>query len=88
MGCENDKLRVVQEPGEAEEYFSQVDTRKLITSTFTSRSPEPPIKLFTSLPDPASLPCWLSEEDINYYAEKFNKKSFTAGLNYYRNMNL
>lgn len=40
-----------------------------------------------SLPgDQITLPCWLSEEDINYYASKFEKTGFTGGLNYYRNI--
>ncbi|XP_002523108.3 epoxide hydrolase A [Ricinus communis] len=79
-----------QEPGGAEEDFAQVDTAKLIRSVFTSRDPNPPIVPkeigFRSLPDPPSLPSWLSEEDVNYYADKFNKKGFTGGLNYYRNI--
>jgi hypothetical protein len=55
---------------------------------FTNFGPNTPllpkgvgIKAF---PDPPSLRCWLSEEDINYYAEKFNLTDFTGGLNYYR----
>lgn len=31
---------------------------------------------------------WLSEEDINYYATKFNQSGFTGGLNYYRALHL
>lgn len=81
-----------QEPGEAEEEFAQVDTARLIKSFFTSRDPKPPcfpkevgIK---ALPCPPSLPSWLTEEDVDYYAAKFNQSGFTGGLNYYRNMNL
>jgi len=40
--------------------------------------------LNTSMP----LPSWLSQEDLKYYASKFEKAGFTGGLNYYRNMNL
>lgn len=29
------------------------------------------------------LPNWFSEEDSNYYADKFEKSGFTGGLNYY-----
>jgi len=46
------------------------------------------MKKFFSLFGPESLPSWLSEEDINYYASKFNQKGFTGGLNYYRASNL
>lgn len=58
----------------------------------SSRSPKPPCIPkeigFRGLPDPPTLPPWLSEEDVNYYATKFNQKGFTGGLNYYRCMNL
>jgi hypothetical protein len=43
---------------------------------------------FRGLQTPETLPSWLSEEDINYYASKFNQKGFTGGLNYYRASNL
>jgi pimeloyl-ACP methyl ester carboxylesterase len=81
-----------QEPGEIEEEFAQIDTAKLITKFLTSRDPKPPCLPkevgFNSLPDPPFLPSWLSEEDIDYYARKFNEKGFTGGLNYYRALNL
>ncbi|CAA6674732.1 unnamed protein product [Spirodela intermedia] len=38
--------------------------------------------------DELPLPPWLSEEDIHYYASKFEKSGFTGGLNYYRSMDL
>lgn len=34
------------------------------------------------------LPSWLSEEDIEYYASKFEKSGFTGGINYYRCIDL
>ncbi|KAJ9187803.1 hypothetical protein P3X46_003220 [Hevea brasiliensis] len=81
-----------QEPGEAEKDFAQVNTAKLIKSFFTSRDPRPPIFPkevgVRALPDPPSLPSWLTEEDVNFYAAKFNQKGFSGGLNYYRNINL
>lgn len=81
-----------QVPGEAEEDFAQVDTAELMKKLFTSRDPTPPCVPkeigFRGLPDPPDLPSWLSEEDVNYYAQKFNLKGFTGGLNYYRNVNL
>ncbi|GLU18953.1 hypothetical protein SLE2022_352270 [Rubroshorea leprosula] len=36
---------------------------------------------------PVLLPPWLSEEDIKYYASKFEKTGFTRGVNYYQNLN-
>nr|CAD1816953.1 unnamed protein product [Ananas comosus var. bracteatus] len=35
-----------------------------------------------------ALPSWLSEEDLDYYASKFEKTGFTGGMNYYRCLNL
>ncbi|KAE8676696.1 bifunctional epoxide hydrolase 2-like isoform X2 [Hibiscus syriacus] len=42
---------------------------------------------FRGIPVPP-LPSWLSEDDINYFASKFNYKGFTGPLNYYRALNL
>ncbi|GLT42435.1 hypothetical protein SLA2020_164330 [Shorea laevis] len=80
-----------QKPGEIEEDFAQVDTAKLLKRFLTSRNPGPPCipKMgYKGLPDPRPLPSWLSEEDVNYYASKFNQKGFSGGLNYYRAMNI
>ncbi|XP_073222239.1 epoxide hydrolase 2-like [Cicer arietinum] len=60
----------------------------------TSRRTGPPIlpkegmgsNLDPSSPHP--LPSWLSQEDLSYYASKFDKSGFTGPLNYYRNLNL
>ncbi|CAN1814592.1 Epoxide hydrolase A [Linum perenne] len=40
------------------------------------------------IPDIQSLPKWLTEEDIKYYASKFDNTSFTGALNYYRAIDL
>lgn len=81
-----------QEPGEIEEDFAHVDTKKLITRFFTSRNPRPPCIPksvgFRGLPDPPSLPAWLTEQDVSFYGDKFSQKGFTGGLNYYRALNL
>ncbi|GMI78068.1 hypothetical protein like AT4G02340 [Hibiscus trionum] len=80
-----------QEPGEIEEEFAQVDTRKLMKIFLTSRNPKPPRVPketgYRGRPDPPPLPSWLSEKDIDYFASKFNQKGFTGGLNYYRALN-
>lgn len=34
-----------------------------------------------------TLPPWLSEDDVNYYTRKIEKKGFTGGANHYRNIN-
>jgi pimeloyl-ACP methyl ester carboxylesterase len=35
---------------------------------------------------PATLPSWLSEADIDFYAGEFKRSGFRGGLNYYRNI--
>jgi pimeloyl-ACP methyl ester carboxylesterase len=35
---------------------------------------------------PATLPAWLSEADIDFYAGEFKRSGFRGGLNYYRNI--
>ncbi|KAL2238999.1 uncharacterized protein LOC105163107 [Sesamum indicum] len=82
-----------QKPGEAEEEFARVDTAQLIKKFLISRNPTPlrvPKEVgFGGRTDkPIILPSWLSEDDVQYYATKFNKKGFTGGLNYYRAMDL
>ncbi|EYU46741.1 hypothetical protein ABFS82_04G013500 [Erythranthe guttata] len=82
-----------QEPGEAESEFARVDTARLIKKFLTSRNPAPLIVPkevgFGGSPHkPITMPSWLSEEDVQYYASKFSLKGFTGGLNYYRAMDL
>lgn len=36
--------------------------------------------------DPASLPAWLSEADVDVYAGEFARTGFRGGLNWYRNI--
>ncbi len=42
--------------------------------------------LLTQTIDPADLPSWLSEEDIDFYAGEFARTGFRGGLNWYRNI--
>jgi pimeloyl-ACP methyl ester carboxylesterase len=37
-------------------------------------------------PNPASLPAWLSESDVDFYVAEFTRTGFTGGLNWYRNI--
>lgn len=36
--------------------------------------------------DPATLPPWLSEADLDYYTAEFTRVGFRGGLNWYRNL--
>lgn len=39
---------------------------------------------FSGLKAPETMPDWLTEEDVKFYARKYDAKGFTGGLNYYR----
>ncbi|GMN25052.1 hypothetical protein TIFTF001_045925 [Ficus carica] len=80
-----------QIPGESEEDFSS-DTANVFRRIFANLDPKPPliakeIGFRGVYEDPVALPSWLSEEDINHFANKFNQTGFTGGLNYYRALN-
>ena len=36
--------------------------------------------------DPSTLPTWLTEADIDFFAEEFARAGFRGGLNWYRNI--
>ncbi|PWU23389.1 MAG: hypothetical protein C5B48_08710 [Candidatus Rokuibacteriota bacterium] len=38
------------------------------------------------MPDPSSLPSWLTEADIDFFAGEFTRSGFRGGLNWYRNI--
>ncbi|GLT79367.1 hypothetical protein SLA2020_508580 [Shorea laevis] len=82
-----------QEPGEIEAEFAQIGTERVLKEILTYRTPGPLYlpkgKGFGHPVDtPISLPAWLSEEDVKYYASKYEKKGFTGPVNYYRNLDL
>ncbi|XP_074592446.1 epoxide hydrolase 2-like [Curcuma longa] len=77
------------EHGTIEAEFAQIGTTTILKKFLTYRTPAaimvPKEKGFEgSLETPISLPSWLTEEDVNYFASKFEKSGFTGGLNYYR----
>jgi epoxide hydrolase A/B len=37
------------------------------------------------LPEPAELPAWISQEELDHYVSEFSRTGFTGGLNWYRN---
>jgi pimeloyl-ACP methyl ester carboxylesterase len=38
------------------------------------------------IPDPPALPAWLTQADLEFYAEQFRNSGFRGGLNWYRNI--
>ncbi|KAL6519809.1 hypothetical protein OROMI_032703 [Orobanche minor] len=82
-----------QEPGEMEHEFAQIGCKNVLKYFLTYRNPGPlylPSKgeCFLDDDNPMSLPSWLSEEDIDYYASKYEVTGFTGALNYYRALDM
>ena len=38
------------------------------------------------MPEPAALPAWLSQEELDHYSAEFSRTGFTGGINWYRNL--
>jgi len=43
-------------------------------------------RLASDLANPATLPAWLGEDDVDVFAAEFGRTGFRGGLNYYRNI--
>lgn len=81
----------VQEAGDIEAEITECGIKHVLKKILTSRDPGAPMlpkgKSFDVSPEsPIILPSWLSEEDIDYYAAKYEEKGFTGPLNHYRNL--
>ncbi len=68
-----------QEPGVADAALAQnvrrtLATREVWTAEWAARHDDPP------------TPPWLSEDDLALYVEAFERTGFTAGINWYRNI--
>lgn len=48
--------------------------------------PDPAASLLNSAGNPESLPAWLSEADLDYYAAEFERSGFLGPINWYRNI--
>ena len=86
-----------QEPGVAEAEF-EADIRTALRKFLFLASGQsdlgamaakgPDDDLLSNLPDPESLPPWLTEADLDFYVGEFERSGFRGPLNYYRNHNL
>ncbi len=85
-----------QTPGVAEAEF-EADVRTTLRLTYYVASGDAPAnawlvqkpataKFLDGLPDPATLPAWLSEADLDYYVAQFERSGFRGPLNWYRNI--
>ncbi|XP_068659668.1 uncharacterized protein [Aristolochia californica] len=81
-----------QKPGEIEAELSTVDPAILMKFFLSNRDPGPlliPKGLLGHLAEmKIARPCWVSEEDIEYYGKEYRKTGYTGGINYYRMFNL
>ncbi|KAH6831901.1 alpha/beta-Hydrolases superfamily protein [Perilla frutescens var. hirtella] len=79
-----------QEPGKIEHEFAEIGTKTVLKNILTYRKPGPLIlPKGKAFPDtPITLPSWLSEEDVDYYASKYDAAGFTGALNYYRALDI
>ena len=84
-----------QEPGVAEEEF-EADPRATLRTFLCAASGDAVPAGFlgkkkgdlflTGMDNPEKLPAWLTEADVDYYANEFKRTGFRGGLNRYRNM--
>lgn len=86
-----------QEPGVAEAEFER-DIRTALKKFLVMGAGEtdltslpargPDSDLLSGLPCPDSLPAWLTEADLDFYAGEFTRSGMRGPLNYYRNHDL
>ncbi|TYG94655.1 hypothetical protein ES288_A11G205700v1 [Gossypium darwinii] len=82
-----------QEPGRAERAFARYDyltvIKKFLLITQTDNLIAPPgMEIIDYLGTPSRLPPWITEEELQVYADKFQESGFTGALNYYRALDL
>jgi pimeloyl-ACP methyl ester carboxylesterase len=88
-----------QEPGIAEKEF-ETDIKRSLTMILYSASGDPPEEergsfffeksegLLDACTFPKLLPDWLTEADLEFYTQEFERSGFRGGLNWYRNIDM
>ncbi|PON99558.1 Epoxide hydrolase-like [Trema orientale] len=82
-----------QEPGRAERAFARYDYLTVIKKFLLISKAEYLVaphgmEIIDYLETPAKLPPWITEEELQVYADKFLESGFTGALNYFRTMEL
>ena len=96
LGIDNFYLQYFQKPGVAEAELQQ-DIRGALRRLYYTAGGEMVEKdkgfgrltggtLLANTVDPETLPAWLSDADLDYYAGEFARAGFRGGLNWYRNL--
>jgi pimeloyl-ACP methyl ester carboxylesterase len=90
-------MQYFQKPGVADAELGRAprDTLRRVLASLSGEPPEDGTELipaggglFDLTPESQTLPDWLSEADLDYYAAEFARTGFTGGLNWYRNIDL
>ncbi|CAN1225778.1 Epoxide hydrolase A [Linum perenne] len=87
-------FRPDREPGRAEQAFARYDYLTVMKKFLLMEKPEDNLvapkamEIIDYLETPAVLPPWITEEELQVYADKFQESGFTGPLNYYRAMDL
>ena len=84
---------LIQEPGRAEKSFSRYDCLTILKKFLLVNAPDllaapPGVEIIDFLDTPSELPPWITEEELQFSASKFQQSGFTGGLNYYRAMDM
>ncbi|HEY6355724.1 MAG TPA: alpha/beta hydrolase, partial [Burkholderiaceae bacterium] len=85
-----------QEPGKAEGELARNVRHTLRVLLYGASGDAPASQQITMVPrqggfltrlaDPAELPAWLHEADLDFYVSEFERTGFRGGLNWYRNI--
>ncbi|XP_057485874.1 uncharacterized protein LOC130772153 [Actinidia eriantha] len=86
-------LQAIKEPGDMEAEFAQIGVRRVVEKSLTYRDPAQ--FYFPKGPNKGKgfddshnalvvLPSWLSKEDVDYHASKFEQTGCTGEINNYR----
>ena len=96
QGINNFYMQYFQKPGEAEAELQRDVEASIRRIHFSGSGDCPERNVFGALApgkgflgntvEPASLPAWLTQEDISYYTGEFQRAGFRGGLNWYRNL--
>ena len=89
-------INYFQKEGVAEAELESDSRRSLRTILYMASGDAPPVPgfagkakdlgLLDGVPEPETLPAWLTEADVDYYGAEFKKAGFRGGINRYRNM--
>jgi pimeloyl-ACP methyl ester carboxylesterase len=92
LGHTDARISCLQEPGRAERAFARHDVATVLKKFYSIKldllAAPPGVEIIDFLEAPSSPLPWITEEELNQYAEKFQKTGFTGPLNYYRMMDM